>query len=139
MKALALRPASSPLASLNAHIAQTSSTAREALGDGANGSLEPWPELRSARQFRETWERLRAEQQVQQAQASAPPNAGPLNPERLVIDTLARMGERSPHYLRRFLAHTETLMWLEQAQGYLKLQTGKGGSSGPAKPARKNK
>jgi hypothetical protein len=36
-----------------------------------------------------------------------------------MLETLARMVEVSPH-LRRFLAHTETLLWLEQAQGQLK-------------------
>lgn len=138
----------SPLAALNAHIEQAAQAASDKLSirpvavfssvgvqpfdklrAGAPQALqqasgEPptynWPELRSAQRFRETWERLGAEQQVQQAQASAPQNAGPLNPQRLVVDTLAFMGERSPHYLRRFLAQTEALMWLEQAQGQIK-------------------
>jgi hypothetical protein len=92
--------------------------------------------LRSARRFRETWERLGAEVQVQQAQARAPQNAGPLNPQRLVLDTLAHMGELSPHYLRRFLVHAETLLWLEQVQGQLKVPAGKGKSPSPAKGAR---
>ena len=61
-----------------------------------------------------------AEVQVQQARDRAPQNAGPLNPQRLVLETLARMGELSPHYLRRFLTHTETLLWLEQAHGVLR-------------------
>lgn len=102
-----------PLAELNAHIAQVSRAAR---GDMPQ---EPgtWPALRSAQRFRETWERLTAESQVQQARARAPQNAGPLNPQRLMLETLALMGELSPHYLRRFLAHTETLLWLEQTQG----------------------
>lgn len=87
------------------------------------GGSGGWPALRSAQRFRETWERLAAEVQVQQAQARAPQNAGPLNPQRLMLDTLARMGELSPHYLRRFLAHAETLLWLEQLQpqGQLKV------------------
>ena len=93
-----------------------------------------WPELRSAQRFRETWERIGAEVQVQQARDRAPPNAGPLNPQRLMLDTLARMGELSPHYLRRFLAHTETLLWLEQAQAQLK--QGVAGKGTAVKPAR---
>ena len=63
---------------------------------------------------------------MQQARERAPQNAGPLNPQRLMLETLARMGELSPHYLRRFLAHAETLLWLEQAQGQLKAPAGKG-------------
>ena len=129
MKPAAPSPAAppSPLAQLNAHIAQASQAAREVEGMGAVGA-DTWPELRSAQRFRETWERIAAETQVQQAQDRAPQNAGPLNPERLIVHTLARMGECSPHYLRRFLAHTETLMWLEQALNQLKpASTVKGG------------
>ena len=127
----------STLAALNAHIAQASRVA----SDGANTAAStqqhgPWPELRSAQRFRQTWERLDAEVQVQQAQARAPLNAGPLNPQRLMLDTLARMGELSPHYLRRFLAHAETLLWLEQAQGQLKQPAGKGKPATPGRPKR---
>lgn len=139
MKPRASAPATlvSPLAALNAHAEQAAQAAREAAGlpPAAGG---PWPELRSAQRFRETWERLGAERQVQQAQARAPQNAGPLNPQRLMLETLARMGELSPHYLRRFIAHTETLMWLEQAQGLLK-QGGVAGKAGAVKPAKAGK
>ena len=116
----------SPLVDLNAYLEQASERARAGLPAGAGR----WPELRSAQRFRETWERIGAEVQVQQARERAPQNAGPLNPQRLMIETLARMGELSPHYLRRVLAHTETLMWIEQAQGQLK------GAAAKAKPAK---
>ena len=120
----AARPPS-PLAALNAHIERVSGVATRGTGHGA-----AWPELRSAQCFRETWERLGAEVQVQQARERAPQNAGPLNPQRLMIETLAQMGELSPHYLRRFLAHTDTLLWIEQVQGHLK------GLAGRAKTAK---
>ncbi len=123
----------SPLAQLNAHIAEASLAAA---GEAAS-SGERWPELRSAQRFRETWERIAAESQVQQVQARAPQNAGPLNPQRLMGNTLAQMGELSPHYLRRFLAHAETLLWLEQAQAVLKQGAlGKGAAAKSAKPAK---
>lgn len=129
MKARAVR---SPLADLNAHIERVSGVQAGAAGH--------WPELRSAQRFRETWERLGAEVQVRQARERAPQNAGPLNPQRLMLETLARMGELSPHYLRRFLAHTETLLWLEQAHGSLRqAATAKGGAVKPAKAARPRK
>jgi Protein of unknown function (DUF2894) len=120
------KTARSPLADLNAYLEQASTQARAGMPAGGGA----WPELRSAQRFRETWERIGAEVQVQQARERAPQNAGPLNPQRLMIETLARMGELSPHYLRRVLAHTETLMWIEQAQGQLKAPAGK------AKPAK---
>ena len=121
-------PSSSPLAALNAHIERVS-------GVAAHGHA-PWPDLRSAQRFRETWERMGAERQVQQARERAPQNAGPLNPQRLMLETLARMGELSPHYLSRFLTHTETLLWLEQAQVALKAPAGKGKAGKPAPRAR---
>lgn len=130
----------SPLAALNAHIAQAARAASEGLqaagsrmdlGGGSGG----WPALRSAQRFRETWERLAAEVQVQQAQARAPQNAGPLNPQRLMLDTLARMGELSPHYLRRFLAHAETLLWLEQVQAQMKPPSPRSGGAAKKRKA----
>ena len=118
----AQRAAPSPLAALNAHIAQASQVA----AGGHPPSGGKWPELRSAQRFRETWERLGAEEAVVQATHRAPENAGPLNSHMLVLRTLGLMRELSPHYLRRFLSHTETLLWLEQAQGQLKAPAGKG-------------
>jgi Protein of unknown function (DUF2894) len=129
MNARSLR---SPLAELNDHIEQVSRQARAGLPAGSN----PWPELRSTQRFRETWERIGAELQVQRARERAPHNAGPLNPQRLMLDTLARMGELSPHYLRRFLAHTETLLWLEQLQ-LKKASPGKGATKPVRAPGRK--
>lgn len=128
----AQRATPSPLAILNAHIAQAS----QAAADGHKSSAGQWPELRSAQRFRETWERLGAEEAVVKATHRAPENAGPLNSHMLVLRTLGLMRELSPHYLRRFLAHTETLLWLEQAQALLKAPAGKGKA---VKPARQKK
>jgi hypothetical protein len=126
----------SPLAALNAHIARVSQAAAE----GQRSSATPWPELRSAQRFRETWERLSAEETVVQATHRAPENAGPLNSHKLVLRTLGLMSELSPHYLRRFLAHTETLLWLDQAQAQLKpAAAGKGGSTKTEKSTRQKK
>ncbi|MDZ4356137.1 MAG: DUF2894 domain-containing protein [Variovorax sp.] len=113
---------SPPLATLNAHITQAS----QAAAGGLRSNGGKWPELRSAQRFRETWERLGAEAAVVQATHRAPENAGPLNSHMLVLRTLGLMRELSPHYLRRFLSHTETLLWLEQAQGQLKAPAGTG-------------
>ncbi|MGS5085615.1 DUF2894 domain-containing protein [Hydrogenophaga sp. A37] len=116
------RATPSPLVALNAHIAQASQAAAGGQSPGAG----QWPELRSAQRFRETWERLGAEEAVVKATHRAPENAGPLNSHMLVLRTLGLMSELSPHYLRRFLSHAETLLWLEQAQGQLKAPVGKG-------------
>ena len=93
--------APSPLAQLNRDIAATAPPGRE---------------LRSAQNFRDTWSRICAEDEVTQAVEQGPENAGPLNSHRLVLRTLALMRDLSPDYLRRFLSHADTLLWLEQAQ-----------------------
>jgi hypothetical protein len=65
--------------------------------------------------FRETWAHMAAETQVARAAARVPDNAGPLNSHRLVMRSLGLMQAASPHYLRRFLSHVDTLLWLERA------------------------
>lgn len=109
-----------PLAQLNQYIAT-------ATGSGDRR------ELRSAQAFRETWSRICAEDEVTEAVQRGPDNAGPLNSHMLVLRTLGLLRELSPDYLRRFMAHADTLLWLDQAGGRLKTPTGKG------KPARQKK
>jgi hypothetical protein len=117
----------SPLAQLNADIAaRAAASPAHHLGSSA---AAPWPELRSARRFREAWERLGAEDAVDQASQRAPDQAGPLNSHMLVLRTLGLMRELSPHYLRRFLSHTETLLWLDQLQALPKTPARKAGSA----------
>lgn len=99
-----------PLGQLNQYI----TTATQAPGTGGR------PELRSAQAFRETWSRLCAEDEVVQAVQRGPENAGPLNSHMLVLRTLGLLRELSPDYLRRFMAHADTLLWLDQASAQLK-------------------
>lgn len=101
-----------PLAALNRYI-------REVLRESAGGRAAR-DELPGVQKFRESWSRIRAEEDVAQAISRAPENAGPLNSHRLVLQTLTLMRELSPAYLRRFLSHADTLLWLEQARGTLR-------------------
>jgi len=73
----------------------------------------PAGELRALRAFKSTWWHLRDEQRLAQALAAVPPNAGPLNTQRLVLRALQHMRECSPGYFHRFLSHLETLQWLQ--------------------------
>ena len=91
------------------------------------------PDLKSALRFRETWSRICAEDDVTEAVQRGPENAGPLNSHRLVLRTLGLMRDLSPDYLRRFMSHADTLLWLEQAQARLKEPAGK---TKPAKAGR---
>jgi hypothetical protein len=128
----------SPLADLNAHIAQASQLARQQLPTTTGqADATPWPTLRSAQRFHETWSRISAETEVTKAEQRAPDNAGPLNSHKLVLHTLSLMRQLSPDYLRGFLAQAETLLWLEQAHGLPRQQVA--GKGVAAKAARKRK
>ncbi len=104
--------AAAPLADLNRYI-RSASLAAEAEGLHALPG-EDASELRSLREFRETWSRIAAVDQVDAAVTRGPENAGPLNSHSLVLRSLALMRNLSPDYLRRFLSQMETLMALEQ-------------------------
>ena len=113
----------SRLGQLNRHIHDASQQA----GSGApQAATLTRPDLKSAVRFRETWARISAEAEVDKAAHRAPENAGPLNAHNLVLRTLALMRECSPDYLRRFMEHTESLLWLDRAYAQLKQPAGKG-------------
>lgn len=88
-----------PLASLN----------RKAGGPAAGQDLP------SAIRFRRSWSRSRAAERVVEASSSKPAQAGPLNSQVLMLESLELMRQLSPDYLRRFVAHAEALLWLEGA------------------------
>jgi len=73
------------------------------------------PEMKSVTRFREGWSRLRAETRVTEALGRKPENAGPLNSHALLLRSLDLMRGLSPDYLRRFVTHVDTLLWLDQA------------------------
>jgi hypothetical protein len=101
--------AASPLAQLNQAI--RAARANAASQDDADDA----DELASVRRFRRTWTSLRIQDQVDDAVARKPANAGPLNSHVLVLQSLDLMRALSPRYLERFLVHVETLQWLEEA------------------------
>lgn len=104
--------AGSPLAALNRYIGRITQPDASALPAQAGAS--PAIQMKSVRRFGQTWSRISAEAQVDQALGRGPQNAGPLNSHRLMLRSLALMRALSPDYLRRFLAHADTLLWLEQ-------------------------
>lgn len=87
---------------------------RQAGNAGPATTASAAPELKAVQQFGSTWARLRVDQQLQRAQARQPDNAGPLNSQRLMLQTLQQLRSLSPAYLQRFMAHADALLWLEQ-------------------------
>ena len=73
--------------------------------------------LKAVAAYAGTWARLRAEQRLRQALAQVPAKAGPLNSSQVVHRSLQSLYELSPPYLDAFMAHLDTLMWLEAATG----------------------
>jgi hypothetical protein len=74
------------------------------------------PELKTIRNFRNTWSKLSVEKQVTQALEQAPANAGPINSHMLVLRSLALMRDISPDYLNRFMTYADTLLCLDQGE-----------------------
>ncbi len=81
------------------------------------GSHTEEDELSSIHYFRESLVRRNADKLVTQAIREIPEGAGPLNSEKLIVQSLASMRDLSPHYLNRFVAYIDTLLWLERAGG----------------------
>ena len=73
-------------------------------------------ELKSVRQARNTWSRLSADKQLNQALNQAPRNAGPINSHRVVLRSLSLMRDASPDYFNRFVSYVDTLLCLDQSE-----------------------
>jgi hypothetical protein len=73
-------------------------------------------ELKTLRNFRNTWSKLSADKQAAQALEQAPTNAGPINSHMLVLRSLALMRDISPDYLNRFMSYADTLLCLDQCE-----------------------
>lgn len=88
--------------------------------ENADAHLEensgPRPELKTIRNFRSTWSKLSADNQVAQALKQAPKNAGPINSHMLVLRSLALMRDISPDYLNQFMSYANTLLCLDQCE-----------------------
>ncbi|MDP3226473.1 MAG: DUF2894 domain-containing protein [Acidovorax sp.] len=110
--AKAMPPTRSALAQLNRELTARAQSDADGvlLSDGANLS-----DMKSVRQFSEVWSKISADQQVVQALHRAPENAGPLNSQKLMLRSLDLMRTLSPDYLRRFISHMDSLLWLEGA------------------------
>lgn len=117
-----------PLVQLNEYIRSvTHDVGDRELGRGQDASRD----IKSARRFRETWSRIAAEKQVNEAFDRGPENAGPLNAHMLVLHSLRLMRDLSPHYLQQFMSQVDSLLWLDQVNQKYTLTD--------AKPARQSR
>ena len=102
------------LVALNGYLHGLAQTHTDHGLQGAGQSGEGHSDMKSVRHFKKAWSRGRAQDQVALAVQQGPDNAGPLNSHRLVLRSLSLMRHLSPDYLQRFLAHTESLLWLDK-------------------------
>jgi hypothetical protein len=97
------------------HVAAATTTGRSASGPAASPPAAPY-ELKALRYFRSSWAQLSVQQRLQQSQARLPAHAGPLNSQALALRALTLMQDISPAYLSHFMAHVDSLLWLDQAR-----------------------
>ena len=105
------------LAELTRTLTQHLPTDGQASADAGDAGMGFRPELKSIRNFRQTWSRLSVDRQLAQAMEQGPENAGPFNSHQLVLRALSLMRDVAPHYLNRFMSHADALLWLDQADG----------------------
>jgi hypothetical protein len=92
---------------------------QHSLGNAAarvEGNAGSHSELKTIRNFRNTWSKLSVDKQVAQALEQAPKNAGPINSHMLVLRSLALMRDISPDYLNRFMSYADALLCLDQGE-----------------------
>jgi hypothetical protein len=103
-------------ASLSALVRQLEQHAPENTDARMTENAGPRSELKTIRNFRNTWAKLSVDKQVAQALEQAPKNAGPINSHMLVLRSLALMRDISPDYLNRFMSYADTLLCLDQGE-----------------------
>jgi hypothetical protein len=102
-------------ASLSALVRQLEQHSPQASDKRLEENAGPRTELKTIRNFRNTWSKLSVDKEVARAIEQAPKNAGPINSHMLVLRSLALMRDISPDYLNRFMTYADTLLCLEQA------------------------
>lgn len=111
---LQARRGGEPLGELLAHLDQHRTDVADVSEPIAAARGQPRGELKSVRVFRRTWSKLRVDQQLSEALAQAPKDAGPLNSHALVLQSLRVMRDICPEYLEQFVGYIDALLWLDQ-------------------------
>jgi Protein of unknown function (DUF2894) len=101
-------------------LGSTDASVNEANAEGSNVAIkERAKELRSLQHYREQLGKVITENMVRQVIQEDPENAGPLNPQRLLVRTIGAMKDISPAYVNRLVPYYDSLLWLEQAGGMI--------------------
>jgi hypothetical protein len=76
-------------------------------------ATETRKELRAVRHYQQLFEKMSVERLLNKVMQEIPENAGPLNPERLVIRCLSAMQTISPVYAQHLIGYYEALISLQ--------------------------
>jgi hypothetical protein len=115
-RTIAALKASENGASLGALVRQLEKNSAGNADEHREGNAGPRSELKTIRNFRNTWAKLSIDKQMAQALEQTPKNAGPINSHMLVLRSLALIRDISPDYLNRFMLYTDTLLRLDQGE-----------------------
>lgn len=74
-------------------------------------------ELQSFKQYQSLFEKMSLERLLTRVMQEIPENAGPLNPERLVIRSFKTLQDLSPEYLSYLISYYESLLSLQLLNG----------------------
>ena len=85
--------------------------------DENSSSAAQFPQLPDLALMRVAWERPHADSRLRIALQQAPAEGGPLNSAVLIGRMLETLHAVSPGYLRCFVAHADSLAWLERIPG----------------------
>lgn len=109
---------------------------QEPVDGGFDGNTGLRAELKTTRDFRNTWSKLSVDKRVTKALEQAPKNAGPINSHLLVLRSLALMRDISPDYLNRFTSYVDTLLSLDQTLTDKPATAKKVAATDPVKPVK---
>ena len=88
------------------------------LNEVSNSQSEP--ELQSFKHYQDMFEKMALDRLLAKVMNQIPENAGPLNPERLVIRSFKALQDISPEYLSRLISYYESLLSLQTFNNSLK-------------------
>lgn len=81
--------------------------------EGAKRTGQPRQDLQAVKHYQQLFEKMAVERLLNKVMQEIPENAGPLNPERVVIRCLSALQDISPAYALRLLSYYESLICLQ--------------------------
>tara|TARA_R110001592_G_scaffold291131_1_gene560392 strand:+ start:27191 stop:27832 length:642 start_codon:yes stop_codon:yes gene_type:complete len=88
--------------------------------DKNNNSAQSCSDLQSFGEYQVMFEKMALDRLLSKVMQQIPENAGPLNPERLVVRSFKALQDISPEYLKRLISYYESLLILQAVNSSFK-------------------